>query len=101
VAQEELGWGAAWGMSGMKFAIGCYWVTPARGRPVLFSPKIFQRLRAASIPCPSQCGMKSKKNIIPVDWTFKIFIYDYLNDLCCCGISDKLLLNIATALFLL
>jgi hypothetical protein len=27
VAQEELGWGAAWGMSGVKFAMGCYWVT--------------------------------------------------------------------------
>jgi len=43
VAQEELGWGAAWGMSGVKFATGCYWVTP-RGVVPCYSPRMISKL---------------------------------------------------------
>jgi hypothetical protein len=37
VAQEELGWGAAWGMSGVKIRNGMLLGNPARGRPMLFA----------------------------------------------------------------
>jgi len=37
------GWGAAWGMSGVKFATVCYWVTP-RGVGPCYSPRMNSQL---------------------------------------------------------
>ena len=65
VAQEELGWGAARGMSGGKFATGCYWVTQ-RGVGPCYSPRMNSQQcfsGNASILSPSQYGIKRKKHL--------------------------------------
>ena len=61
-----LGWDAAWGMSGVKFASGCYWVT-LRGRTLLFAldeltaAQMFQRQCYHPVPFPKQDSMYKKR----------------------------------------